>query len=73
MITDAVTGWASPHWWLSGKESTCQNAEHIRDVGSFPGFGRPPGEGNGDLLQYSCLGNPMDGGTQSMGSQKSQT
>ena len=27
-----------------------------------PGLGRPPGEGNGNPLQYSCLENPMDGG-----------
>ena len=32
------------------------------DVGSFPGWGRSPGEGNGNPLQYSCLENPMDGG-----------
>ena len=32
------------------------------DVGSIPGLGRSPGEGNGNLLQYSCLGNPMDRG-----------
>ena len=30
------------------------------DVGSIPGLGRPPGEGNGNPLQYSCLENPMD-------------
>ena len=30
------------------------------DVGSIPGSGRPPGEGNGNPLQYSCLGNPID-------------
>ena len=42
------------------------------DLGSVPGWGRSPGEGNGNLLQYSCLENPMDGGTwlQSMGSQR---
>ena len=34
----------------------------IRDVGSVPGLGRSPGEGNGDPLQYSCLENPMDRG-----------
>ena len=33
------------------------------DVGSIPGTGRSPGSGNGKLLQYSCLGNPMDRGT----------
>ena len=30
------------------------------DVGLIPGLGRYPGEGNGNPLQYSCLGNPMD-------------
>ena len=33
------------------------------DVGSVPGLGRSPGEGNGNPLEYSCLENPMDGGT----------
>ena len=32
------------------------------DTGLIPGWGRSPGEGNGHPLQYSCLGNPMDGG-----------
>ena len=32
------------------------------DVGSISGLGRSPGEGNGNPLQYSCLGNPMDRG-----------
>ena len=32
------------------------------ELGSIPGWGRSPGEGNGNLLQYSCLGNPMDRG-----------
>ena len=32
------------------------------DVGSVPGLGRSPGEGRGNPLQYSCLGNPMDRG-----------
>ena len=45
-------------WWLSGKESTC----NIRDAGSIPGWGRSPGGGHGDPLQYSCLENPMDRG-----------
>ena len=30
------------------------------DKSSIPGSGGPPGEGNGNQLQYSCLGNPMD-------------
>ena len=37
-------------------------AGEARDVGSIPGSGRSPGEGNGSPLQYSCLGNPMDRG-----------
>ena len=32
------------------------------DMCSTPGSGRSPGEGNGNLLQYSCLENPMDRG-----------
>ena len=36
------------------------DAGDIRDVGSIPGSGRCPGEGNGNPLQYSCLENPMD-------------
>ena len=36
------------------------NAGDIRDMDSIPGSGRSPGEGNGNPLQYSCLGNPMD-------------
>ena len=32
------------------------------DSGSVPGLGRSPGEGNGNTLQHSCLGSPMDGG-----------
>ena len=44
--------------WLGGKETACQ----ARDSGSIPGLGRFPGEGNGNLLRYSCLGNPIDRG-----------
>ena len=32
------------------------------DAGWIPGSGRSPGKGNGNLFQYSCLGNPMDRG-----------
>ena len=38
------------------------NAVDIRDAGSIPVSGRFPGEGNGNPLQYSYLGNPMDRG-----------
>ena len=52
-----------------GKESAC----NAGDLGSILGLGRFPGEKNGNPLQYSCLGNPMDRGAwwvQSMGSQR---
>ena len=39
------------------------NAE---DMGSIPGSGRPPGEGNGNPLQYFCMENPMDRGPGSL-------
>ena len=38
------------------KESAC----NAGDPGSIPGLGRSPEEGNGNPLQYACLGNPMD-------------
>ena len=36
------------------------DAEDAGNEGWIPGLGRSPGEGNGNLPQYSCLGNPMD-------------
>jgi len=41
-----------------GKVTAC----NARDLGSIPGSGKSPGEGNGNPLQYSCLDNSMDGG-----------
>ena len=38
------------------------NAGDAGDADSIPGSGRSPGVGNGNPLQYSCLGNPMDRG-----------
>ena len=43
---------------LDGKESACNEG----DLGSVPGPGRPPGDGNGYPLQYSCLQKFMDRG-----------
>ena len=43
-------------WWLCSKEPAC----NAGDAGSIPESGRSPGEGNGNLFQYSCLGNVMD-------------
>ena len=41
------------------------NAGDIRDLGSIPGWGRSPGGGNGNPLQYSCLENPIGRGAYS--------
>ena len=41
-----------------GKAPAC----NMGDPGSIPVLGRPPGEGNGTPLQYTCLENPMGGG-----------
>ena len=43
---------------LDGKESACNTG----DLGSIPGLGRSPGEGNGNALQYFCLENSIDKG-----------
>ena len=42
---------------LEVKASAC----NAGDLGSTPGSGRSPGEGNGNPFKYSCLENPMDG------------
>ena len=51
-LTHSCNFWGFPGG-SEGKASACK-------VGSIPGSGRPPGEGNGNPLQYSCLENPMD-------------
>ena len=64
-----VRPWLSPRnemslWFAvfpgssDGKVSAC----NVGDLGSIPGLGRSPGEGNGNPLQYPCLENSMDGG-----------
>ena len=45
-------------------DSTVMNSPvNAEDAVSIPGWGRAPGEGNANSLQYSCLGNTMDRGT----------
>ena len=54
-------------------ENPPANAGETRDAGSVPWLGRSSGQGNGNPLQYSCLGNPWTeepGRLQSMGSQR---
>ena len=52
-----MTSWELPRW-CSSKDSAC----NAGDMGFIPGSGKIPGEGNGNPLQYSCLGIPMDRG-----------
>ena len=49
----------SPQGFLGGSEVKNPPA-NAGDVGVIPVSGRSPGGGNGNLLQYFCLGNPMD-------------
>ena len=55
--------WAHSQMVLVAKNSPA-NAGYARDVGLIPALGRPPGGGNGNLIQYSffCLENSMDRG-----------
>ena len=55
---DPTSGYSFPGG-SEGKESACC----VGDVGLIPGWGRSPGEENGNPLQYSCLENSMDRGT----------
>ena len=49
-------------WGFPGGSEVKVSASNAGDLGSIPGLGRSPGEGNGNPLQYSCPENPMDGG-----------
>ena len=50
--------WAPQVQWLKKKNPPA----NAGDASLIPGLGRCPGEGNGNPLQYSCLGNPIDRG-----------
>ena len=55
---------SSLHGWASlVAQMVKQSACNAGDLGSFPGSGRSPGEGNSNPVQYSCLENRMDKGT----------
>ena len=49
-------------WDFPGGSDAKESACNVGDLGSIPGSGRFPGEGNGNPLQCSCLENPMDRG-----------
>ena len=64
------------HWGFPGGSVVKSPPASAEDTGSILGSGSSPGEGNGNPLQYSCLGNPWTeepGGLQSRGVTKSQT
>ena len=48
-------------WGFPGESDDKASVCNARDQGSILGLGRSPGEGNGSLVHYSCLENPMDG------------
>ena len=54
-----LENWAGLPRWISGKKNPPASAG---DMGSIPGSGRFPGEGNGNPLQYFCLENLKDRG-----------
>ena len=54
--------WALLISWYPLTSLVAQTAHSVADLGSIPGSGRFPEEGNSSPLQYSCLENPMDGG-----------
>ena len=54
-------GWNE--WGFPGGSVVKNPPANSGDMGSTHGSGRPPGEGNGNPLQDSCLGNPIDRGT----------
>ena len=49
-------------WGFPGGAVVKNLPANAGDTGLIPGLSRSPGEGNGNSLQYSCLGNPMDRG-----------
>ena len=50
------------NWAFPGGSVVRNPPTNVGDMGSIPGSRRYPGEGNGNPLQHSCLGNPMDRG-----------
>ena len=52
-----------PYWGFSCGSDGKESAFNARDSSWIPGFGRSPGEGNGNQIQYSCLENPHGQGS----------
>ena len=62
MYCEMISRWLVTHVGFPGSSADKESACKAGDLGSVPGLGRSPGEGNGNSLQYSCLENPMDRG-----------
>ena len=68
LVCVVFAGWGccffffSQHKGFPGGSEVKASASNTGGLGSIPGSGRSPGEGNGNPLQCSCLENPMDGG-----------
>ena len=62
MLRTVAKNYASVPKGFPGGSEDKASACNVGDLGSIPGSGRSPGEGNGNPLQYSCLENPMEGG-----------
>ena len=60
--TDSIINQLYFNMGFPGGPEVKASACNAGDLGSIPGSGISPGEGNGNPLQYSCLENPMDGG-----------
>ena len=56
----ALESWEILGWGFPGRSEGKASACNTEDLGSIPGLGRSPGQGNGNPLQYPCLENPMD-------------
>ena len=56
------TATRGPSWASLGAQMVENLPADAGDLGSMPGWGRAPGGGQGNPLQYSCLENPIDGG-----------
>ena len=67
-IAGSRIAWSYGRMDFSGGSDGKASVHNVGDLGSIPGSGSFPGEGNRNPLQYPCLENPMDGGA--MGSQR---
>ena len=63
LLQNTISHFFSDFLILSGGSDDKASPYNEGNLGSIPGLGRSPGEGNCNPLQYSCLENPRDGGT----------